>query len=214
MTAFAEANLTLFGNLIAIVLSVMVLLYAFGDNPAFRLVLHIFIGVAAGYAAGVVWHSVVAPQLFAPLADLGASHLTALDMLLRLVLVVLLLLKLSPRTAAFGGPASAYLVGIGAAVAVGGAVRGTIFPLASSYNGFIAMIGTVAALIYFQFSARHNSPQSSRRNRIVEIIAAVGKLFIVFTFAALFAGVFLASLVALIDRMHFIWTNLSAVLFG
>lgn len=214
MTAFAEANLTLFGNLIAIVLSVMVLLYAFGDNPAFRLVLHIFIGVAAGYAAGVVWHSVVVPQLIAPLADLGASHLTALDMLLRLVLVVLLLLKLSPRTAAFGSPASAYLVGIGAAVAVGGAVRGTIFPLASSYNGFIAMFGTVAALIYFQFSARSAAPQSTRRNRIVEIIAAVGKLFIVFTFAALFAGVFLASLVALIDRMHFIWTNLSGILFG
>ncbi|MDH3943323.1 MAG: hypothetical protein OEV06_04420 [Anaerolineae bacterium] len=214
MTAFAVENLAIFGNLIAIILSVFVLLYAFGDSPVFRLAIHIFIGVAAGYAAGIVWHSVVVPQLFAPMVALEASGLTPLDMLLRVVLVVLLLTKLSPRTARFGNPASAYLVGIGAAVAVGGAVRGTLFPLASSYNGFFAMLGTVATLIYFHFGARSAGQQPPRRNRIIEIIAVAGKVFITVTFAAMFAGVFLASLVALVERLHFIWTNLSTLLFG
>lgn len=208
MTPLSSEFLAPFGSLIAVILSVLVLLYAFGDNPAFRLVLYIFVGVAAGYAAGVVWHSVIVPQLFSP------SSLHPLGVLLRVVLVLLLLAKLSPRTAAYGNPASAYLVGIGAAVAVGGAVRGTIFPLAGSYSNFIAMLGTVATLIYFHFGARSAGQQQPRRNRIIEIIAAIGKTFITITFAAIFAGVFLASLVALIDRLHFIWTNLSGFLFG
>jgi len=41
---------------------------------------------------------------------------------------LLLLLKLSPRTARLGIPSMAFLVGVGAAVAIGGAIMGTLFP--------------------------------------------------------------------------------------
>ena len=48
--------------------------------------------------------------------------------LVGLVLGVLLLMKLSPRTARLGNVTIAFLVGVGAAVAVGGAVMGTLIP--------------------------------------------------------------------------------------
>lgn len=66
-------GVTLFGNFsgnldlvtggVSFLLTLMVLSYLIGDNPAFRVAVYIFIGVAAGYAAAVVWHQVLDPHL-------------------------------------------------------------------------------------------------------------------------------------------------------
>ena len=46
-----------------------------------------------------------------------------------LILGVWLLTKTSPRLSRLGNPVLAYLVGVGAAAAISGALLGTIFPL-------------------------------------------------------------------------------------
>ena len=56
--------LDLVGLLVSFVLTVMVLLYAFDDNPIFRLAVYIFVGVAAGYASAVALKDVILPRLF------------------------------------------------------------------------------------------------------------------------------------------------------
>ena len=53
--------------LIGLILTLLIFSYLIGDNPLFRLALYLFIGVASGYAAVVVWHSVLLPRLFLPL---------------------------------------------------------------------------------------------------------------------------------------------------
>lgn len=230
------------GNLFAFIITVLILFYAFGDNPMFRLTIHIFIGVAAGYVGGVAWHAVVRPYLLDPLFNASVSTVSPIDLSLRLVLVGLLLTKLSPKTAVVGNPATAYLVGIGAATAIGGAIQGTIFPLVGSSSGIIsvettkllfgenistgflvpirfllsglALFGTIATLIYFHFGTGNFGNPSSLPNRVISIIAWIGKIFIAITFGALFGGVYIASLNALIERLLFLWNTVSSLVFG
>jgi hypothetical protein len=210
---------------ISFILTLMVLSYLIGDNPLFRFAIYLFVGVSAGYAASVAWQSVLWPKLFQPL--LIGNMQQRLLLIVPSVLGLLLFAKLSPRASRLGNPAMAFLVGTGAAVAIGGAVFGTILPqsLASInifdpsssaslverlFEGGIFLLGTISTLIYFQFSSR-STPDGIQRNRYVSSLAWVGKLFIAVTFGVLFAGAYAAAMTALIERLVSLWTFLSAL---
>jgi hypothetical protein len=239
MPAIASLNVgDLITGGIGFLLTLMVLSYLIEDNPLFRVAVYIFIGVSAGYAAAVAWHQVLYPRLIVPL--LSDSLADFLLTIIPLVLALLLLLKLSPRTARLGTPSMAFLVGVGAAVAIGGAVLGTLFPQTSAsfrlpgfnsmspelaqlfnsaapkanlekfFEGGVMLIGTMTTLVYFHFGAKAtaNGPQ---RSKLVSGLGWVGQVFIAITFGVLFAGVFMAALTALIERMVFIITFLSSL---
>ncbi|MBI3158641.1 MAG: hypothetical protein HYZ26_03450 [Chloroflexi bacterium] len=208
----------LIGGFFAALFTFLVFSYALGDNALFRMAVHIFIGAAAGYAAAVALNNVLLPAFFSqPLTQLVVP----------LLWIGLLFTKLSPRTAVLGNPASALLVGVGAAVAVGGAIQGTLLPqLAGSasffspekmgqafaagqtgaalgylINGAIILVGTITSLAYFHFGAKSLPNQMPQRNRIIDLVARVGQAFIAITFGVLFAGVYSAALAALIERL-------------
>ena len=207
---------------ISFLLTLMVLSYLIGDNPAFRVAVYIFIGVSAGYAAAVAWHQVLYPRLIVPL--ISGSLLTIVP----LVLGLLLLLKLSPRVARLGTPSMAFLVGVGAAVAVGGAVMGTLLPQtwasmnvlnlsdAGQYwlehlgEGIVMLVGTVTTLVYFHFGAKATAT-GPQRGKLVSGLSWVGQGFIAITFGVLFAGVLVAAMTALIERLNFIIIFLSSL---
>lgn len=213
----------LVGTLLGFALTLMVFSYAFGDNALFRFTIHLFIGVAAGYAAVVAWYNVVWPQLLLPV--IGGSQSERIFVLFPLVLSGLLLFKATPRLARIGNPAIAYLVGVGVAAAIGGAVVGTIFPqVMASVNlfdaeairqsgrspllllvqGALILVGTLTTLIYFHFGARQKLGRAPRRPEWMEALALVGQIFIAITLGAVFAGVVTASLTALVERIYFI----------
>jgi hypothetical protein len=179
------------------------------------------VGVSAGYVAVVAFYQVIWPYLIFPLwnAPLVEKGL----LLIPLILSALMLMNISPRLGWLGGPAVAYLVGVGAAVAIGGAVLGTIFPQAAAaaqpfdlfdnvnpfeslFNGIIMLVGTIGTLAYFHFGARRQADGSAKRNGLIEIFAWVGRLFVALTFGVLFAGVYAAALTALIERIHSLLT--------
>jgi hypothetical protein len=207
------------------IFTLMILSYLIGDNPLFRLAIYIFVGVSAGYAASVAWQNVLWPKLFQPL--MFGSMQERLLVLVPLTLGILLLAKLSPRSAALGNPAMAFLVGTGAAVAIGGAIFGTIFPQTlATINLFdtsggnlvehllessIFLVGTVSALAYFHFGARE-SAAGPLRNRLVNGLSWVGKFFIATTFGVLFAGAYAAAITALIERLFSIWNLFASFL--
>lgn len=211
-------------GVVSFLLTIMVLSYLIGDNPFFRLAVYIFVGVAAGYAGAVAWHQVLWPKLFHPIVS--GTLVQKLLAVIPLLLGILLLAKLSPRAARLGNPAMAYLVGVGAAVAVGGAVLGTIFPqTAATVNMFaftgesvgerlfessIILIGTITTLIYFQFGAK-TTASGSRRGYINLILSWVGQVFVAITFGTLFAGIYAAAMTALIERISFLWTFLTSL---
>ena len=197
----------------------MIFSYLIGDNPLFRIAIYLFIGVASGYAATIVWHYVLVPKLFEPLTSADPNQLLLL--IIPLVLSISLLTKFLPRISWIGNFAMAALVGVGAAVAIGGALLGTLIPqVRASINAFdltsaggglgsiqkfaeggVMFLGTAFTLASFHFSAGRAPDGTPKRNVILEGIAWVGRLFIAITMGALFAGVFMAALTAMIERL-------------
>lgn len=218
------------GAVVGFILTLAVFTYVIGDNVLFRLSIHLFIGAAAGYAAVIAITSVIWPQLVLPL--LTGTPTERLFALVPLVLSISLILKVAPSVARLGNPAMAYLVGVGVAAAIGGAVMGTIFPqVAASTNlfdlsalqedsgwvwavlkGSIVLVGTITTLVYFHYGARPKLNQTAQRPVWIEWLAWVGQIFIAITLGSIFAGVYSAALSALVERLHFISSMLAAFL--
>ena len=208
----------LISALIGLLLTLMVFSYLIGDNPLFRVAVYLFIGVASGYAATVVWHNVLFPRLSQALV--GFNLLAILPLLFALSLLA----KLFPRISWVGNFAMAVLVGVGTAAAIGGALIGTLMPQAQAaidgfdifsagsglevasrlLGGVIMLGGTVFTLASFHFSAGRAADGAPQRNRIIEGIAWLGRIFIAITFGVLFAGVYMSALTAMIERLSFV----------
>jgi hypothetical protein len=212
---------------LSFVITLMILSYLIGDSFLFRIAIYLFTGVSAGYIAVVAWWQVLWPKLFIPL--LYGSTIERALAGFPLLGVGLILMKMLPRLTKIGSPAMAYLVGVGAAVAIGGGLTGTLFPQMSatinafdlksssgdviSYvnlirDGSVMLIGTVTSLAYFHFGARTKPDGSIKRLGLVELLAWVGQIFIAITLGVIFAGVYAAALTAFIERIssliHFI----------
>ena len=66
------------------------------------------------------------------------------------------------------------------------------------------LVGTVVTLAYFQFGAKQTADGTVKRNAVVEMLAGLGRIFIAITFGVIFAGVYMAALTAMIERLNFI----------
>ena len=222
-------NLTEFiGLALGFLFTILIFSYLMGDNPFFRLAIHVFIGVSAAYVAIITINNVLIPRLIMPLIN-GSSGERILSIVL-LIPSLFLFFKIT-RLRRAGNWAVAILVGIGAAAAVGGAITGTLFPQIlgtinsvdpSAYtvttsrwdqaiNGLIIVIGTISTLLYFHFGTQDIPGQSDERLPFIEAISKVGKVFLAITFGALYAGVYLSALAALVERLSFIWDFLNTI---
>jgi hypothetical protein len=222
-------NLTDFiGLSLGFLLTILIFSYLMGDNPFFRLAIHIFIGVSAAYVAIITVNNVLIPRLILPILN-GSPGERLLSIIL-LIPSLFLFFKVTPLRRA-GNWVVAILVGIGAAASIGGAVTGTLFPQIlgtinsvdpSAYavttsrwdqaiNGLIIVIGTLTTLIYFHFGTQDIPGQSNERLPFIETISKVGKVFLAITFGALYAGVYLSALAALVERLSFIWDFLNNI---
>ena len=201
--------------IVGFILTLMIFSYLIGDNPLFRVALYLFIGVSSGYAATVIVYYVLLPKL-------GEIQTNVL-LVIPLILGVSLLAKLSPRISWIGNFAMAMLVGVGAAAAVGGALLGTLIPQAQAaidafdlrssaspalqfVEGVVMLAGTVLTLAAFQFGAKRAPDGTPKRNVLLEWAAWFGRLFIAITFGVLFAGVYMAALTAMIERLSSVIT--------
>ena len=215
-------QVNLFTGVISFLFTLLIFSYVLGDNPLFRIAVYIFIGVSAGYIAVVAWWQVVMPRLVYPFMSAISSG-TLLQVLLILVpLLGALMLLVFPHVTGLGRIPMAFLVGVGAAVTIAGAVIGTIIPqIQGTINAFdmgvtrtqnigfveavsnatIILAGTVLTLSYFHFSARQKADGSMHRLGAIEAMAWGGRVFIGIALGAVFAGVYAAALTALIERI-------------
>src|SRR5260221_10845064 len=169
-------------GLAAMVLTLGLLTYLVADNPLYRILSHLFIGITAGYVALLAWYMVIEPQLFAPLAVRLTSGSPLDNLRLLIVQVVgvvgglLLLLKSVHVAGRLGSVVVALMVGVGVAVAVGGGFTGTLIPQALAtmvgllpikqsnwpelaVQGLFTVIGTLTTLGFFYYGGR---PQPGR----------------------------------------------------
>ena len=209
--------------LVSFVLTILVFSFLLGDNPIFRLVLAILVGTTAGYLAVVLIQQVISPKLLRLIMS-GNYILAAVP----LILCFLLFMKLFPRFSRVGNISMAFLVGAGAAVVIGGAVFGTLVTQVSAsisqfsswdmlgkgdglidfFEAGLIFLGTIASLLYFQFTLRQKKDGTATQPVWFYSIRTVGKFFIVITLGAMFAGVFSASITALVQRLAYLWNSI------
>ncbi len=212
-------------GLAALVLTLGLLSYLIADNPLYRLVSHLFIGVTAGYVALLAWYSVIEPQLFVPLTT-GASWGNARLLLIQLIGLVgglLLLLKSAHVAGRLGTLVVALMVGVGVAVAVGGGLTGTLIPqmaaamvplapvnagsrwLELGLEGLFTVVGTLTTLGFFYYGGRAEPGSPVDRPALIKPIAAVGQVFIGAAFGMMYAGALAASVAIFATRIGEMW---------
>jgi len=198
-------------SIIAIVLTVLVLSRILGDHPLFRVAQYLFVGVSLGLAFVVAYHQVLRPAVRAVMS----SETGAIVYGIPLALGLLLLPRITRRQeySWLANIPLALIFGVGAALAVGGAIVGTLLPqildtasrpiggdIALIAGGVVLAIGTVLTLGAFYYTVPADSP----RGRLVAGTAAAGHWLLMIAFGFFFAGAVQSYLSALTERLGFI----------
>jgi hypothetical protein len=220
-----EAGLSSIGMWVAFALTLMVYCYLARDIPFFhaiyRIAAYAFVGVALGYGAVMAWHGVLVPRLISPLTAGSVGHVVPL------ILCLLLVSRIKRSWSGMGNLTIAFLFGVGAALAIGGALVGTLIPqtrasfvslnpahyrdiatlegaLPTSYalDAFLMGLGTVSTLLYFYFAQEKKGRPVSQG--ALRLAAGFGKVFLMFTFGALFATAAISRISLLVDRFRFL----------
>ncbi|MGH2536077.1 MAG: hypothetical protein ACRDHL_01645 [Candidatus Promineifilaceae bacterium] len=194
--------------LLGLGLTLAIFSFVVRDNPFYRLAVHALVGAAAAYAAVVVARD-LAGRIGASLEG-SAPGLAGLSWLVPAALALLLALKLAPQAAHYGNAGLAAVVGVGAAVALVGAISGTLLPLIGApfgrgVLGLLAAALAALALLYFQLTL---GPSIGGRLAglpagAVERLRTAGQAVVIVALGALFAGLLSTSLTLLSARVGF-----------
>ncbi len=205
--------LSLATGLLGVVLTLMVFSRLLGDNPAFRTVQYLFVGVSIGYAFVVIYHQVLRPNAVAAVAALN-DPLRLGVLLLPFMLGILLLARVAGRQQIswVANLPLALIFGVGAALALGGALVGTLMPQlrdlarpisgdpAQAVGAVLLALGVVLTLCYFYFTV----PRETLAGRVVAVGARMGRWLLMIAFGFFLAGGLLTYLTALNERLAFI----------
>ncbi len=210
---FDQPLLDLLGGAVGLLLTLLVFSYLLGDHILVRLIFYGYIGLMAGFSVVIAFNSVIYPLLFQPLIDNPVTGWV--QVAVPLFLSGLLFLK--------GNLSLAFLVGVGLAALIGGAIQGTLVPqlsaaispfdlersamaaeerLSGVVQGFLILFGTVTTLTYFHFGARPRASGSARRPEWIETLSWIGQIFIAIALGLVFAGLLKAGFVALVERIQ------------
>lgn len=205
------------GLVLGAVLTLLIFSYLLGDNPLYRLALHLFVGALVGYSFGIVLREVL---LKIALGQLQSYPILLVPLVMGLWLFFF---KSIPRLAYVGNFVLAFLIGVGTAVALSGALMGVIipqigatgralsFPALASFrlgllDGLLVVVGTVCTLMAFNFTftARKRQGLAGAWTRLVRVVTGIGRVFLLFAFGVAFAGALTASLSIFIGRMQYL----------
>lgn len=216
------------GTFVSALLTFMVFTYIFGDNLFWRIAQHVLIGVVAAYSVVVAVHTVIIGKLLLPLAPslFGRGEPPDWGLLAPLALGLLLWTKARPGRAWIGNVAVAFLLGVGAALALSGALLGTLMPQldratlsifegvrldmspAEQFSGLISngvmLVGTLGVLLSFHYVRGGRGPAARMRDAVLLTWGSLGRVFIWITFGALFAGLTLSRVTLFVERVQFL----------
>jgi hypothetical protein len=201
---------------VAVVLTVMVLSRIIGDNPLFRVAQYLFVGVSLGLAFVVAYHQVLRPAV-GVLVDGGPGAVTLYGVPLLLGLLLLPRITGRQELSWLANIPLAVIFGVGAALAAGGAIVGTLAPQildtarpfssdAAQIAGVIVLaLGTVVTLSAFYYTV----PRETNRGQVVALSALIGHWLLMVAFGFFFASALQTYLSALTERLTFLidWFN-------
>jgi hypothetical protein len=212
---------------IGFVLALLAFSYLLGDNALYRIAVSIFVGATAAFLLITVITEVLVPWL-QPIIEGNTNPGDFAFRMFPFLVGFLLLLKSSKRLAPWGNAALGFVLGVGSAVAMLGAVGGTLIPQASAagrvslipganmldwFNGLLMTVGTICTLLYFQYLARRKPDGTIERPLPLKIAAGIGRGFVVVTLATIYATAIVGSLSVFVAQID-TWRVLAAGLGG
>ncbi len=213
-------NADIIGLIIGLTLTLFIYSYLFiGNKFPYRLAIHILVGASAAYAAVIVSQQVMAP-LYKTLTE-NPTPAAAVYWVVPILLLLFLLLRRLHVASWLGNNTIALLVGVGAAVALLGALTGTLWPQLSQANantnnairGVLVAVLAALTLLSFQFTTFRASQDGVwERSSWQRLIFIGGRAVLMMTFGALFAMVLNTSFVLLADRINFFLSEFARLL--
>ena len=218
------------GTIVAAGVTISIFSFLYDDNPLFKAVEHLYVGVSAGYIMVVTWYNVLYPDLGKPIVVNNMLHWrTEFDAynfvrLVPLLLGVAMLMRVSRQMGWVSRISFAYVIGFYAGVTIPAVIEAYLlrhigYTVTSLYdpsgpfwsintlNNFVVLTGVLTVLIYFFFSIEHKGPLG----RTVGGIGQVGVYFLMVSFGASFGYTIMARMTLLVDRVDFLlrdWLHL------
>lgn len=204
----------LIGAWVATGLTLFIMTFLYQDNPLFKVAEHLYVGVSVGYEIVRVFDTVIIRLVLEPILKQGQWIL-----LVPVGIGLLMLTRYVPKIAWLSRYAFAFLVGVGAGLAIPRTissfilkqVEDTVRPLlsmvggqqltftydllnpASNLNAIVILVGVASVLFYFLFTVEHSGTGKG--------IARTGVLFLMISFGAAFGYTVMARMSLLIGRL-------------
>lgn len=205
---------TIIGAWVATGLTLFIFSFLYKDNPLFKLAENLYVGVSVGYTIVKTYDTVIVHLIWKPIVENQEWTL-----LIPVTIGLLMLTRYVPKAAWLSRYAFAFIVGVGAGLAIPRTVSSfilkqiedTVRPLlmlvpgdgatfswnlmnpASSVNVIIVLIGVSSVLFYFFFSVEHSGPG--------KMVARTGVIFLMIAFGAAFGYTVMARMSLLIGRL-------------
>jgi len=186
--------------------------FLYKDNPFYKFAEHIFAGLSAGYYVGLIFQSVIYPQIVNPLyTDFGSNYI----ILIPCGLGIMMLSRLTPI-----GPIPdlswmsrwglALTIGSTAGIFLISQLHGFVMPqIADTFIDFgaatgtlevmmalLSFLGVIATLVFFYFSKEHKG--------VTGHVAKLGLWFIMVAFGAQFGYTVMGRISLLIGQATFL----------
>ncbi|UVT17559.1 MAG: hypothetical protein H8K04_08505 [Nitrospira sp.] len=205
---------TILGAWVATGLTLLIFSFLYKDNVLFKLAEHLYVGVSVGYTIVKTYDTVIVHLVVKPIVENGEIAL-----LIPVAIGMLMLTRYVPKAAWISRYAFAFIVGMGAGLAIPRTISSfilkqiedTVRPLlsiagadgvsfsmnllnpASNLNAIIILLGVGSVLFYFFFSIEHSGPGRA--------VARTGVLFLMISFGAAFGYTVMARMSLLIGRL-------------
>jgi len=186
------------GTWIAAFISLGLLSFAIGENPFYRLVEHIYVGVASAHSLIMGWEN-LQNNAFTPLFEDGEVL-----KLIPIVLGVLLYARFIKGQLWLSRIPMSALVGIGVGLTVRSTItaeflnqiRATLIPL-NSLDNIIIVFGLASVLMFFYFTRKDTNP-------LFNYSGTVGRYIMMIAFGALFGNAAMGRMSLMIGRLQFL----------
>ena len=197
------------GLWVGFILTLFVYSYVIGDSIFYRLAVYIFAGLTAGLVAIITWDSVIMPWL--SLLN-GGNPLVMMIVMIPIILSVSLILRPVPIVSGIRKLTLAFIIGVGAAVAVVGQVSGTLIPIMIAtgtqinrnlVTGLFGVVVVVSVLLYFHHTANRPNDKTVRQSLIIRGMGWLGSLFIALTMGTLYGSALVTALTIFTQRVGF-----------
>ena len=201
-------SIEMIGVWFAVLLTLSIFSYLYGDNPFYKSAEHIFVGVSAGYIFAITFWDTIWPNLFGRLfpSYVQAGFKFDIIYIIPLLLGIFMLLRLSKKYSWLSRISIAYIVGMAAGlkfyvflnsnliIQIKSSMLDFSTDIIGIINQIIILIGVISGLVYFFFSKEHKGT--------IGKISKVGIYFLMIKFGASFGFAVMGRVSLLIGRFE------------